>query len=200
VEKVSKQQIAAIDADVERFISARPPSVPLTEHRRAKKKREKERKKVDVSINSLLDVLSVILVFLMKSYSTATVQVKPSKDLQVPFTHSGQPVEESTSITLTRKNVLMNDQPVVTLEDGKVPEKDSSHAGLLIQPLFDKLKDEVEIQKRIAQTNKKAEFKGIVSFICDRHIPFPLLTQAMYTAGQAEYAQFKFVLIKADRG
>ena len=40
---------------------------------------------------------------------------------------------------------------------------------------------------------------GIVSFIVDRHVPFPLLAQAMYTAGQAEYSRFKFVLIKVER-
>jgi hypothetical protein len=200
VEKISKQQQLEVDREVDNFISALPAAPARPEgHRVKKKKHGKELKAVEVSINSLLDVLSVILVFLMKSYSTTTVQVKPSKDLQVPFTHSAQPVEDSTAITLTTKNVMINDVPVVILEESKVGEKDLSHAGLLIQPLFDKLKDEVEVQKRIAVTNKKAGFKGIVSFICDRHIPFPLLTQAMYTAGQAEYSQFKFVLIKGDR-
>jgi biopolymer transport protein ExbD len=164
-----------------------------------KPKRHKEHKKVDVSINSLLDVLSVILVFLMKSYSTTTVQVKPSKELQVPFSHSGQPVEESTSVTLTRNSILMNDIPVVELEKTKVPENALAEGGMLIQPLHEKMLEEVERQKRIATLNQNAEFKGIVSMICDRHVPFPLITQAMYTAGQAEYSTFKFILIKADR-
>jgi biopolymer transport protein ExbD len=199
MDKLPKKDIAAVDAEAEAFLAALPMATPHAEGHKKKKKHHKEQKKVDVSINSLLDVLSVILVFLMKSYSTTSVQVKPSKELQVPFTHSANPVEDSTVIGLTGKHVLMNDVPVVTLDNTKVPEADLAHAGLLIQPLFEKLREEVELQRKIAQTNKKKEFKGIVTIISDRHTPFPLLTQAMYTAGQAEFGQFKFVLIKGDR-
>ncbi len=199
MQRISKDQIAEIDSQVERLMQSIPATRPLHGGPKHRKSHKKHTRPVEVSINSLLDVLSVILVFLMKSYSTTTVQVKPSKDLQVPFTHSSQQVEESTAITLTAKHIMINDMPVVNLDGGKVAEPDLSQGGLLIQPLFDKLKEEVELQKKIAQFNKKQEFKGIVSFIVDRHIPFPLLTQAMYTAGQAEYGQFKFVLIKTER-
>ncbi len=164
-----------------------------------RKKRGIHEQKIDVSINSLLDVLSVILVFLMKSYSTSSVQVKPSDDLQVPFTHSTQLVEESTTITITRKDVLVDDSPVMTLQDGKVPDSEKSEAGFLIEPLFQKLKDEVAHLKRIEQKNPTAKFKGVVTIIADRYVPFPVLGQVMYTAGQAEYGDFKFALIKSER-
>lgn len=196
--KMSKKEIRAIDDEVEQLMSSMPTAPPV-EYRKSKKSRVKETKKVDVSINSLLDILSVILVFLMKSYSTTSVQVKPSKELQVPFTHSVEMVEESIAITLTASHVILDDVPVATLVDGKVEARDLSQGGLMIEPLFQKLREEVDLQKKIAQINKKAEFKGVVSFIVDRHVPFPLLTQAMYTAGQCELSKFKFVLIKAER-
>jgi biopolymer transport protein ExbD len=156
-------------------------------------------KKLDISINSLLDILSVILVFLMKSYSTTTVQIKPSKELQVPFSYSSAMVEESTSITLTLKHILVDDAPCVNVEDGKVPEQDLSAGGLLINPLFEKLQDQVAQQKKIEQKNPTAKFKGIVTIIADRYVPFPLLAEAMYTAGQAEFGIFKFALIRIER-
>ena len=152
-----------------------------------------------VNINSLLDVLSVILVFLMKSYSANTVQVKPSADLQVPFSDSSQPVAESTAVTVTTKNIMVDDLPVMTIEHGMVPENQRSSGGLLIDPLFQKMQEAVEHQKKIAQINKKAEFKGIVTIIADRNVPFALLTQVMYTAGQAQFSKFKFAAIKTER-
>jgi biopolymer transport protein ExbD len=169
------------------------------EHPKKRKKRRAEDKKLDVSINSLLDVLSVILVFLMKSYSTSSVQVKPSADLQVPFTHSVEQVEESTAITITRKDVMVDDAPVVTLSDGKVAESDRSEAGFLIDPLFSRLKDEVAKLKKIEAKNSSAKFKGVCTIIADRYVPFPVIAQVMYTAGQAEYGDFKFALIKSER-
>ncbi len=180
---------------------AMPPGVPPVEvkkKKRHKKKRPPE-KSLDISINSLLDVLSVLLVFLMKSYSTTTVQIKPSKELQVPYSWSSNIVEESSSITVTLQHILMDDKPVVTIENGKVPDNELSSGGLLIDKLFEKLQDDVAHQKKIEQRNPKAKFKGIVTIIADRYVPFPLLAQVMYTAGQAEYGQFKFALIRTER-
>lgn len=154
---------------------------------------------VHVSINSLLDVLSVILVFLMKSYSANSVQIKPSPSLQVPFSHSALQVDESTAVTVTLKDVMIDDVPVMSFENGMVPENERSGGGFLIDPLFQKLQESVDQQKKIAQFNKKAEFKGIVTIIADRNVPFSLLTQVMYTAGQAQFSKFKFAAIKTER-
>lgn len=153
----------------------------------------------DVNINSLLDVLSVILVFLMKSYSANTVQIKPSADLQVPISWSTQAVQESTAVTVTLKDILVDDIPVMALDNGQVAEADKSSGGLNIDPLFQKLQEAVDHQKRIAQVNAKAEFKGMVTIIADRNVPYSLLSEVMYTAGQAQFNQFKFAVIKTER-
>ena len=64
------------------------------EHRPKKKHGAHGDHPLHVNINSLLDVLSVILVFLMKSYSASSINVKPSKELQLPFTRSIEPAAE----------------------------------------------------------------------------------------------------------
>lgn len=167
-------------------------------HRR-KKHHGTEEKAADVNINSLLDVLSVILVFLMKSYSSNTVQIKPSADLQVPFSWSTQEVQESTAITVTMKDILVDDNPVMALEGGHVPATDKS-TGLKIDPLFQRLQEAVDHEKRIAEKNPEAPFKGIVTIIADRNVPYALLTEVMYTAGLAQFSTFKFAAIKTERG
>lgn len=165
-----------------------------------KKKRhaKAEEVKTDVNINSLLDILSVILVFLLKSFATSTVQVKPSPELQIPFSQSSLPVEESVAVTLTLHAIMVNDAPVALLEAGAVPKNMLEGNAYMIGPLLDKLRDEVARQKQVARFNKAAEFKGIVTIIADRNVPFKLLTQVMYTVGQAEFSKFKFATIKAS--
>jgi len=39
-------------------------------------------------------------------------------------------------------------------------------------------------------------FKGRLLLQCDREIPFSLLREVMYTAGQAQFGEFKFVVYK----
>ena len=167
--------------------------------KRALKKHRIQEKSLDISINSLLDILSVLLVFLMKSYSTTTVQIKPSRELQVPFSWSSGIVEDTTAVTITLKHIMVDDKPVLTFDNGKVADQDLSSGGLMIDALFEKLQDEVAHQKKIEQRNAKAKFKGVITIISDRFVPFPLLAQVMYTAGQAEFGAFKFALIRSER-
>jgi biopolymer transport protein ExbD len=165
-----------------------------------RKKHRAEAPKADISINSLLDVMSVILVFLLKSYTSSSIILKQSKDLVPPFTNSMINGEDSTAVTITLKDILLQDKPVVQLDGGKVMDRDTSQGGMLIEPLFSALQDEVQHQRKIEARNPKATFKGIVTIIADRNVPTPVIMEVMYTAGLAEYGKFKFLLVKLERG
>lgn len=41
-----------------------------------------------------------------------------------------------------------------------------------------------------------AEFKGVATLVVHEHTPYRLLTELMYTAGQADFPNFKFAVIK----
>jgi biopolymer transport protein ExbD len=168
--------------------------------KKARKSRHFAEKKGDISINSLLDILSVILVFLLKSYSASSIVLKPAKDLHPPFSQSTLAPEESTAVTVTVNHILVDDKPCVNLENGKVMSRDQSQGGMLIQPLFEELQQAVDHQKRISQRNSKAEFKGIMTIIGDRYVKSTLILQIMYTAGLSEFSKFKFMLVKTERG
>lgn len=175
----------------------------MREKKKAKRMRRKHQhdRPVDISINSLLDILSVILVFLMKSYSASSVNIKPSKELQIPFTKSIEPASESTAVTVTLKHILVDDVPVMDLDEGgKVRAEDLAEEAMMLQPLYNKLLDEVEKRKKIMQKNTSVEAKIDMTLIADRFVPFDLLTRVMYTAGQAEFSKFDFIAIKLEGG
>jgi biopolymer transport protein ExbD len=44
----------------------------------------------------------------------------------------------------------------------------------------------------------EAEFKGQILLQCDRKLPFTVIREIMYTAGQAQFSEFKFVVIKTN--
>lgn len=163
-------------------------------------KEKRKRRPVDegggLTMNSLLDIMTIILVFLLKSYSTDPVQLKQAADLKPPFSTSEIKASESTVITVTLNHVLVDDIKAVSLEAGKVAAADLSSGSFLIDPLFQKLNDAVDHQKRVYSYQKKKEFEGIVTIVADRHVPFQLLSQVMYTAGQATYSKFKFMVVR----
>jgi len=165
------------------------------------KRKRKQRELVKpepLSINSLMDIMTILLVFLIKSYSSDPVTLKQTEDLKPPFSSSQLKPDPSTTMTLTLKGILVDDEPAVQIatSDGQVAESDREGGGFLISPVFTKLEAAVEHQKEIASYNASAEFKGLLTIISDRNVPFSLISQAMYTAGQAGFTKFKFLVVK----
>lgn len=164
--------------------------------RRNKGRREEEGGAL--TMNSFMDILVIMLVFLMKNFGDLPIKVA-GQDLQVPTSITQLGVEDMTSITISRNAILVNDVKAVDVKDGNVDksQKKGGEASLYIQPLFDTLSEEAKKSERMAALLNK-EYEPVVTIVADQTTPYRLLTEVMYTAGQAELSKFKFAVIKGD--
>ncbi len=145
-------------------------------------------------INSLMDAFTIILCFLLKSFGSDPVQIRESDDLKLPRTSAEQPLEDAIVIAISTKAIMVQDLKVADLRNGAVDEsmKRDGQEGLLINPLFDSLKEKVQHLKMIAaRTNQPFEGRALV--VAHKGTSYRLVTEVLYTAGQAEFEKFKFV-------
>jgi len=177
----------------------------LAEQRERDKKREKRLKKRDtdddgpVNINSLMDIMVIILVFLLKNYGDEPIKVV-GEDLKAPQSSTQLTPEDMTTITVSQKAILVNNKQAVDIKNGAVDQshKKGGDASLNIQPLFDLLTEAIKRKKRQMKMLGQ-EYEPTATIIADQTTPYRLLTEVMYTAGQAELNQFKFAVVKSDR-
>jgi hypothetical protein len=167
-----------------------------------KKKAGKKRAEFDrpggLKLNSMMDILTIILVFLLKSYSANPVNITQNDEMSLPDSSSRLKPEQTVTVAISRRNVLVDESPVVEISDGKVDasaKRDGEHS-YFITPVYDALYEKAENARNVAKYNPDVEFKGRLTVICDKSIPFRLLSEVMYTAGQAEYSQYKFAVIQ----
>ena len=166
--------------------------------RKAKAKRRLDKDEVSVTITSLMDIMTILLVFMLKNYSTDPLNVTQTDDLQlVPSVHTEKTKKDLTPLAVTSTHILVDDNPVVQVKDGKVSAsaKRDGEDGYFISPLFDSLQAVVEHQRKIAQYNPSVKFEGRVLIVGDKNVPYRLLSEVMYTAGQAEFGEFEFAVI-----
>ena len=97
---------------------------------------------------------------------------------------------------ITKSGILVDGVTIVDVAGGSVG--DEYKRGTLISPLFDILKEKADEAKAIAESRQTVSFTGRLLLQCDRDIPFSLLREVMYTAGQAQFAEFKFVVYKGS--
>lgn len=143
-----------------------------------------------------MDMFTIILVFLLKSFATSSANVQVSRNLSLPESSSENPPVELISIIVDKSNIVVDGKVVAVHDQGQLKQEDLDETGFKIVPVFDALVEHAEKAKYIAEQNKKFEFDGKILLQMDKDLPFSILRQVMYSAGQAEYSEFKFIAIK----
>lgn len=159
----------------------------------------------ELNITSMMDMMTIILVFLLKSYSTSDVSVAPSDDLQIPISSSQKPPKMAVNVVVSRKEILVDSVPVLRLTTYADPETGEAlisvpaeeKRGQMITKLYDVLLEKAEVAKALGErAGEEHGFKGQILLNCDKRLPFSIIREVMYTAGQAQFGEFRFVVIK----
>lgn len=174
--------------------------------KKRQEKKEKRRNKVDektkLNINSLMDAFTIILCFLLKQFGSDPVQIRESDDLKLPRTSSAEGLVDATVIGISQRSIQVNDKKVADLRNGAVDEsmKRDGQEGLMINPLFDALKETSQHIKMIKARTGGGKFEGEALVVADKGTNYRLISEVLYTAGQAEYQKFKFVAAEGGKG
>ncbi len=166
-----------------------------------KKSRKEKRRNRNVSgspkllINSLMDAFTIILCFLLKSFGADPVQIRESDNLKLPRSSATDPLVDAIVIGVSTQSIQVDDKKIVDLRNGRVDEslKRDGGEGLLINPLFTELKEKVGHLRMIAARSGQQDFRGMALVVAHRGTNYRLVSEILYTAGQAELEDFKFV-------
>lgn len=160
-----------------------------------------------LNITSMMDMMTIILVFLLKSYGNEDISVAASDDLQIPVSMAMKAPKLAVNVVVSRKDIVVDGAHVMDLEQAindatgeaeiRVPEDEKR--GQLIPTLYDVLLEKAESAKDLGARagQEEFEFKGEILLQCDKRLPFSVIREIMFTAGQAQFANFRFVVIKA---
>jgi biopolymer transport protein ExbD len=171
-------------------------------NRRARRKaREAQGEIRELNIVAMMDMMTIILVFLLKSYQASAINVNLGADLAIPRSTTQLHPQENITVTVSMSGVAVNDRKVADAEAGRIPAaaKDGGRAdAFLVAPVQDALRKEVEKQKAVARWNADAPFTGRMNVVADRRIPYRTLMEVLYSAGQAELGEYKFMVLKDE--
>jgi biopolymer transport protein ExbD len=192
---------------------AAPPPPALTEKQLARMKHERDFRRArrrarakaeeisELNITAMMDMMTIILVFLLKSYSASSLNVNLSDQLKIPQSTTQVQPQDNINVTISLREVAVNDRRAVRTENGLIPAADKEGGkpdAFYVGAIHDALKKEVDKQKYIAQYNSRQPFTGRVNIIADRRIPYRTVMEVLYTAGQTELGEYKFMVMKQE--
>jgi biopolymer transport protein TolR len=157
-----------------------------------KKKRRPPQDLAKPQMTSLVDVLTVLVFFLLKNFSTDGDIVTPSKGLELPESNASTKPEVSLTIAISQKHILVDGAPVALVSE------ESMREGLEIPGLSQLLDERRKQTEEISQYDKNVEFNGKLTIQGDRKIPYWLLQKVLSTCGENGYSSFSLAVLKKD--
>ena len=145
--------------------------------------------KVSVNLTSMMDMFTIILVFLLKSYSTEGSLIQPSDFLTLPTSTIEQSPEVALDVVISKEWVLVNHDPIEKVSNILAQE------SLIIKSLQEKLAVYSREAKRMEETFG-TKFSGKVTIQGDKNISYRLLVKVMATCGRSDYPNMRLVVYK----
>jgi biopolymer transport protein ExbD len=151
------------------------------------KKHKTGPKKVPLNLTSMMDMFTIILVFLLKNYSTENMLIHPSDYLTLPSSSVQNPPEVALDVVVSKEWIMVNNEPIERME------KAISQPGLVIEPLRAALLRYATEAKNMEE-RYGVKFSGKVTIQGDRNLPFSALSRVMATCGQSDYPNMRLVV------
>lgn len=157
---------------------------------------------VGLNIYPMMDMMTILLVFLIMQFASSAAEIVQSEELQIPTSTSQVEAAQSLAVVISSSEIVVEGKHILALRNGKVDSslKQGGGTGWLITPLFNGLKAHRDRLKMIASRNPQRPFRGEVRIIADRRTPFRTLGEVVYSLGQAEFGSLRFVVLKSGQG
>lgn len=163
--------------------------------RNSKRRGRKDENEITyLNITPMLDMMTIILVFLLKSFASSATSVNVA-NLTLPHSTTKLRVEEALQLLVTTDQILVDGKPVARLAPDMTIQKEDQEDGYLVGPLYDALMDKADYFKRIEEFGG-AQFEGKIAILADEDVAYETVFKILYTAGRSEFGLFKLFVQK----
>ncbi len=149
---------------------------------------------VKLTLTSMMDMFTIILVFLLKTYSTDGQLVSPSEFLTLPQSTVEQPADVALDLVVSKQIVMVNNEPVALVAD--IAKGDPAVVeGGIIKPLRDRLRYYSREAKKL-EADYGIKFSGKVTIQGDKDLAYSELVKVMRTCGVSDYPNMHLLVYR----
>ncbi|MFI5299660.1 MAG: ExbD/TolR family protein [Polyangiales bacterium] len=196
------------------------------ELRKQIRRKHTEHEAMFLNITAMMDMMTIILVFLLKSLSASSANLPQSNDLALPTTIlQSEASQEGIQVVVSQSKVLVNGNelkgvtvPGCFTQTSEAPGANEAYklvfcsgdskagfapkfksrgtaADLEITPLLSAMDNPVRVAEEVSKMKPENNGKPLVEamVVFDRYTSFRVMTEVMFTLGQAKVAKFHFV-------
>lgn len=144
----------------------------------------------ELQITALIDTLVIILLFLLKSISSESLELETSKGITMPSVSNGISAGKGSRLDISATGVSWNGQTYLETQgfDVKKPVNGADGWKAL----------DTAISATVAQEKAANTFDGKLMLQADKKTPFPVLQEVLRVAKGHGYKDIRFVAAKLN--
>ena len=142
-----------------------------------------------LNLTSMMDMFTIILVFLLKTYAAEGQLIQPSDSLTLPKSTVQTPPETALDIVVSKEIIMVNDKSIIDMASVR------HQKGYIIESLSDELLYHAQEAKNMERLFG-VPFSGKVTIQGDRSIAYKDLVKVMATCGASEYPNMRLVVYR----
>lgn len=153
---------------------------------------------ISLPIMPMLDIFSILVTFLLMSYSSDPISHDPNPALTLPDSITTVSLDEVPAVVVSKHEILVNDNKILSIADG-VDKADTTQGA--IYPLFQELVKLNTTNSNYADSSDKNDSNKVstLTLEMDREHKFELMRMVMLSAQQAKFVTFKLVVSKEKK-
>lgn len=147
------------------------------------RRRSPEPSAVRLQLTSLVDMMTILLIFLLKSFSMDGEMLTPAVDLELPASTSDERTAPAVNVAVTRSGVLLDGRQLLTLGELAALPAEAPTIGILADELL-----------KLAPIAGGPQVDRALTIQCDKNLDFALLKRVMQTCSAAGFADFALLV------
>jgi biopolymer transport protein ExbD len=156
-----------------------------------------KRQDANLNITSMMDMFTIILVFLLKSYSAEGSILTNADNLVLPnSTSKKKPSDVNLQLAVTHDMILVDNNAIVPTADvSKIPPDDHDPQ---IAKLSEALKRHYAQEEEMVRLGALSKVEGKIVIQVDKNISFDVLFKIMNTCGKVGYNSMNFAVMERE--
>ena len=150
----------------------------------------KKKKPRGLMLTSLLDMFTIILIFLIVSFEAEDQEFRLDPDVTLPDSSARSVFMPAVNVTINPTQLLVEERPIATLEDGRFSAE--LYELNNIEPLVDALVEEFDQLDLRAGSDDEA----IVMIQADRDMDYETLYLVMRSSSVAGFSRYRLAIMK----
>jgi biopolymer transport protein ExbD len=139
-----------------------------------------------------MDIFTILLLFLLMQMGDEGMALPTSEQMNLPASTSRENPHPTVILMVTEDEILIEGKTIMSVKEA------TKMKGSILHPVKKELARLAEQTKYLASQNSALEFKGKITVMGDRMIPFRLLKKVMNTAAQAEFPNIALAVTKKE--